>query len=1215
MPIRLSDIPATEPMRLSDISDNPSAIRLSDVPDNPSIGGFIKQAGIGFGNEFALGFPLYALEKARGIQARKAFESDIPVERFGRGLGTTIGMATILPKTVFGLGIKGIQAVGKTIRAAQTAKEALIPILGAEKAGRVIRFGKAMAEGGAGIGAFELAHAPEEDFKEKFITVPTASLFGAATFGVGDLIKDPVKRFLIKNKVIDRGFIGGSEATQRMNDMLKQEVIDDASVSMKTQRIGRFIETKIFDAKAPIRWLQEWAESVSGKTLKFTQKPYEAARNYSNIGEKIKLYSNKIQEIVDKDRTLFTPLNQLMTADRLLERARKGFQNPRGLGEQDSINILRDLRKVLGNEGFAAVRQMADDVRGITKDILFQLRETGVIDRQSLRNILRNNEFYSPFQVLSYLNENPDKFGIGKSAFNVKEPGFLKATEGTEKDVESPISAVMRYIANGKSLVEKNNVVRKLVRLRNVSPEMEKVIIPVRQAENVKERIGIFSDLSELIPLRNKFEKMVDYREDKIYELISEMDKLSEKGIKISLKPKNYYEPETQQELIKKHTRKITTEIAGETIPGKEKAKIYQTKVLLGRRGLRNIIEDFIELSKSEIEKIKKMVSTRENRLSKVVDELLDYSDELTKAKSAIFERRQRLPEIRDIENIPSDYEKIHVFKDGIKEEYAVHRRISDVIKGLNTETIDLMTRFASFQGAMLRLGATTFSLPFAAVNLIRDAQTAAIVSKVGFNVGDWLRGFSLAIRHTPEFDLYVKSGGGFGMVGTFSGGIDVSAKQFVPSISKRVVETLNPYHWIAETAKISENITRLGVFTKGLKAGLKPPEAAYNARNATIDFAKMGTAMRLMNMWVPFLNARTQGTLNFWQAVKTQPQRVALVGSGMIVTPSVSTYLWNQTQFPDVFRDIRRFEKDNNFIFIYGREKDEQGRWLNVVKIPKGDIGKIMSNPIESFLDFLNKNNPESISQLAFQTLSDISPVEFAREGQFTGQALASSLTPPAIKGVLETSFNKNFFTGRDIVPFSLQDKPPEEQYTIETSPIAVKLGDLFDISPMKIENLAGTMFGTLGRQALDPLNQKKILQKRFAGAYGEEELQRRFDILHDIVLDTETKEADNYRLAKQAVVDFRKIPPYPALRKKFIEDTFGDNKKAKEIFVETISAEMNGETWFDSFLKKRPIRDKIKFIRAYSGLLETDKEKLGFMQEIIDKKIITEQSLKNLE
>ena len=78
-----------------------------------------------------------------------------------------------------------------------------------------------------------------------------------------------------------------------------------------------------------------------------------------------------------------------------------------------------------------------------------------------------------------------------------------------------------------------------------------------------------------------------------------------------------------------------------------------------------------------------------------------------------------------------------------------------------------------------------------------------------------------------------------------------------------------------------------------------------------------------------------------------------------MIVTPSVSTYLWNQTQFPDVFRDIRRFEKDNNFIFIYGREKDEQGRWLNVVKIPKGDIGKIMSNPIESFLDFLNKNNP----------------------------------------------------------------------------------------------------------------------------------------------------------------------------------------------------------------------------------------------------------------
>lgn len=1036
-----------EPSPKYTVEEPTSKFTVEEPQTEPSIGGFAKQVGIGLGNEMAMGFPLFALEKSKGMEARKALESNAPVERFGRGLGTTIGMATILPKTAFSLGVKGIQSLGKVTKASKITKDLLTPMLGADKAGRAIRFGEKAVEGAAGIGAFELVHAPEDTWKEKILTVPTAALFGAATFGAGDLLADPVKRFLIKKKLIDKGFIGGGSSTQKMNEMLKQETAEDSGVVIRTKRMANFLETKIVDAKAPIRWLQEWAESISGKPLKFSQKPYEAARNYSGIGGKINVYHDKLGKILNQDRTLVTPLNQVMTAERILERARKGFKNPRGLGEQDAIDIMGDLRKGLGNENFAKVRQMADDVRSVTKDILFQLRETGVIDRASLRSILKNNEFYSPFQVLNYLNENPSKFAIGKSAFSVKEPGFLRATEGTEKDVESPISAVMRYIANGKALVEKNNVVKKLVNLRKLSPEIEKVVLD-------------------------------------------------------------------------------------------------------------------------------------------------------------------------NVDDLPSNYEKIHVFENGIKRDYGVPQEIADVVKGLNTETVDLMSRFARWQSTALRVGATTLSYPFIVRNLIRDAQTAAIVSKVGFNVGDWVKGFATAIRKGPEFDLFMKSGGSFGgMIENLTQGVRYSEKQLTPSISKVAFDTLNPLHWISEGSRISENITRLGVFTKGLKSGMKPPEAAFNARNSTIDFAKMGTAMKIWNMWVPFLNARTQGTLNFWQAAKTQPQRVALVGGGMIVTPAVSTYMWNQTQFPDVFKDIRRFEKDNNFLFIYGREKDNEGRWLNVAKIPKGDIGKIMANPVESFLDYLYQNNPSSLMELATQTLSDMSPVELAREGKFTGQAIASSLTPPAIKGVLETSYNKNFFTGRDIVPMNLQDKPPEEQYTIDTPPIAVKVGELFNISPMKIQNLAGTLFGTLGRQAIDPLNQHKSVSKIFSGAYGDEELQRRFDILHDIMLDTETEEAQNYRLVKQALVDFKNIPADPNMKRGFIKQRFGGNKKALESFVDALEAEQMGETWFDRFLKKRPAKDKIKFLSTYSGLLETEQQRVDFMSEILDKKIITENTLKDME
>ena len=78
------------------LDEKPTVKFLDEKPTQATVGGFANQAAIGFGNEFALGLPLFALEKMKGIEARKSLESNNPIERIGRGIGTTVGMATVL---------------------------------------------------------------------------------------------------------------------------------------------------------------------------------------------------------------------------------------------------------------------------------------------------------------------------------------------------------------------------------------------------------------------------------------------------------------------------------------------------------------------------------------------------------------------------------------------------------------------------------------------------------------------------------------------------------------------------------------------------------------------------------------------------------------------------------------------------------------------------------------------------------------------------------------------------------------------------------------------------------------------------------------------------------------------------------------------------------------------------------------------------------------
>ncbi len=137
---------------------------------------------------------------------------------------------------------------------------------------------------------------------------------------------------------------------------------------LKTREISPLVyETQLLDRLAPIRHIQESAQQVSGKQLRFEERPYEAARNFAGIGGKVITRFNELSKVLSQDRSNIKPINQIFTAQRLLERAGKGFDNPHGITAQEASKSLMDLESSLGSDKFKELNTIAQGVREITK--------------------------------------------------------------------------------------------------------------------------------------------------------------------------------------------------------------------------------------------------------------------------------------------------------------------------------------------------------------------------------------------------------------------------------------------------------------------------------------------------------------------------------------------------------------------------------------------------------------------------------------------------------------------------------------------------------------------------------------------------------------------------------------------------------------------------------------------------------------------------------
>jgi len=423
----------------------------------------------------------------------------------------------------------------------------------------------------------------------------------------------------------------------------------------------------------------------------------------------------------------------------------------------------------------------------------------------------------------------------------------------------------------------------------------------------------------------------------------------------------------------------------------------------------------------------------------------------------------------------------ITVLENGEKVFYQVPKEFEQVANGLNKETLNMILQGSNQLVRLSRLGFTGSNIPFALTNFFRDQQTALFVAGAKgtvLNPFDFGRALFSTLKRDQLYQNFLASGAGYSNFFSIGrrGGVSSVEKlaEKTPGRIKHVIK--NPKEWLKameDIVGVSEQVTRVQQYQRvGRGIGQVDPfgaptrqslEAMQAARETTVDFGKRGAYGNALNaVWI-YLNAGIQGVRLAANTVK-KPDALLRIAGGLY-GPVVATTLWN-TATPErreAYMKIPDFEKNSHLIVLPPTPKeDEDGYLQNAIKVPLPHTFLALAIPVRASVEYIANSEPDSISELMYQTLEGISPVQFN----------ASAITPTAILPIVEVASNTRLFTGTPIVPRREEGLPPGEQRAFDTSGTVAKIGEALNLSPPKLQHFVRSYGGGVGLQVLNAID-----------------------------------------------------------------------------------------------------------------------------------------------
>lgn len=391
----------------------------------------------------------------------------------------------------------------------------------------------------------------------------------------------------------------------------------------------------------------------------------------------------------------------------------------------------------------------------------------------------------------------------------------------------------------------------------------------------------------------------------------------------------------------------------------------------------------------------------------------------------------------------------------GKPQSFHVEPEIYKALQGSELEDVGVIWKLLSYPARWLRAGAT-LTPEFIVRNPARDLISAFVYSNYGFMPPiDPARGLYGMYAKDNAYWLWRMGGGAQSMLVSMDRTTlaktyeDLAAEHDLKSV-KGVIHLAgkykNPMELLRLGSEFTEKMTRLGEARKAIDQGANPLEAAYSSREVTLDFAKMGSKARSLNMIIAFFNANVQGSVRMVNAFKDAPYRTTTKTLLGITLPSVLLALWNQ-QEPD-WQEIPQWQKNLFWMIKVG------DNWW---RFPKPfELGILFGSMPERIVESMFDNDPTMWAELRTAALDGMTP----------------GMLPTSVLPIVENVTNHSFFLDRSIVPNSAESLPAFAQYTAYTSDTAKEIGKWLNYSPAKVDNLIRGYFAGLGQYAVQGLD-----------------------------------------------------------------------------------------------------------------------------------------------
>ena len=235
------------------------------------------------------------------------------------------------------------------------------------------------------------------------------------------------------------------------------------------------------------------------------------------------------------------------------------------------------------------------------------------------------------------------------------------------------------------------------------------------------------------------------------------------------------------------------------------------------------------------------------------------------------------------------------------------------------------------------------------------------------------------------------------------------------------------------------EQIARMGLYKRARKRGGSAIEAATVASDSTVNFMRSGTKTKQINKITPFFNATIQGGLKFFKEYRKDPIGVTMAAFECLTLPTLVLYYLNKDE--DWYRDMSLDQKNKAWYVKVN------GTILSFAKPPV--LGQLFASLPERILDVMYQgDDAEAADDCLIKAVQGFFP----------------SYVSPPVEKVLEWKANYNFYKDRPIVDQRLGKVSDKYQYNVYTSEMAKGIGNLLNVSPMKVDNTFYGLTGSLG-------------------------------------------------------------------------------------------------------------------------------------------------------